>query len=218
MVPVVEQLIPPLGRRLRKWDWLWQPTYGRKWSERFYSDAVDPYAFGSSPYEIGKYQHTIRLLSAARPYERALEIGAAESVFTEMLAPLCRSLTAIEMAEAAVVRARDRMERHTHVTVIHGALPNEMPDDMFDLIVASDILYYFPSDVLVQLIKEFERRLNPDGTLFCLHYLGDFGQTVHGSETHELLKRHTSLKQVHDETVSGVGPGGKGYIVTMFRK
>lgn len=218
-VPFFETAIPPLGRKMRGWGWIWQPAYGHKWLNDFYENTVDPYEFDGTPYEDEKYNHTLGILGK-RKYGRALEIGAAEGVFTERLAPYCSSLVAVEVADAAVARAKERLASCPSVTVVQAALPNQMPDGQFDLILASDVLYYFPKDVVVKLLKIFESRLNPGGTLFTLHYLGDFRQTLLGRDVHDLMKSQSTLEQIHDETVDGVGPreAKDGYTITVFRK
>lgn len=217
LTPACERVLPPLGRRLRNWGWIWQPTYSHHWLNEFYTNTVDPYHFDGTSYEAGKYEHTMRLL-AGRRFANALEIGAAEGVFTKILAPLCTSLLALEVADAAVARARERLAGCDNVTIVQAALPNQMPDGRYDLIVASDVLYYFPQDVVLELLARFEERLLPGGVLFVLDYLGDFRQSMLGRDVHVLLKKHTTLEQTHDETVAGVGPGGEGYAVTIFMK
>jgi len=134
-----------------------------------------------------------------------------------MLPPLCRSLVAIEVSETAVERAMLRLRDMPHVTVSRAALPAEMPSGEFDLIVCSDVLYYFPRDVLIEMIPRFTTALAPDGTLLVLHYLGRFGQSTRGHEVHELLKAHLGMETIHDETVSDVGPLSDGFRATVFR-
>lgn len=201
---------------LRSWAWLWQPTYSPAWQELFYAQQPDPYGFAKNPYEESKYNYTIKLLDG-RTYDRALEIGCAEGVFTAMLAPLCRSLLAVEVSETAIERAMLRLQDMPHVTVSRAALPAEMPSGKFDLIVCSDVLYYFPRDVLVEMIPRFATALAPGGTLLALHYLGRFGQSTPGEQVHELLKAHLGLEPIHDETVSDVGPLSDGFRATVFR-
>ncbi len=124
----------------------------------------------------------------------------------------------VEAAEPAVERARTRLAALHHVEVTRAVLPHELPPGPFDLIVASDVLYYLPKDVLARTTPDLEAVLAPGGVLLALHHLGEFGQAVTGREVHEILGRRSSLEKVHDETVDGVGPHGAGYAVTIFRK
>lgn len=61
-----------------------------------------------------------------------------------MLADRCGELLAVDVSERAVAAARERLEGLDHVRVKRRTLPEEMPGGQFDLIVASEVLYYFP--------------------------------------------------------------------------
>jgi protein-L-isoaspartate O-methyltransferase len=211
-----EKLNPPLGRKMRNWSWIWQSLYSPKFLKKFYEQQEDPHNL-QSPYETEKYAHCLRLLGG-KTYRNALEVGAAEGIFTKLLAPHCASVLAIELVDIAVERAKLRLKNVTNVSFIQASLPGEMPDGSFDLIVASDILLLFPKDVLKIVIARFEEALEPDGILFCLNYLGEIGasSTVHNVE--KLLKNSEALEVTHEETVADVGPGGKGYSVIILKK
>ncbi|MGC9452280.1 MAG: SAM-dependent methyltransferase [Oceanipulchritudo sp.] len=217
LVPLFELLVPPLGRRLRNWHWIWQPVFGDRWLNGFFADRVDPFRFENNPYEAGKYAHTLRVIGGRR-YGRALEIGTAEGVFTRLLAPYCEALTGIDVSEVAVERARQRLAEFPHVEIRQAMLPVDLPAGPFDLIVASDVLYYLPVDVLRQMIPRLAQQLAPGGLPFALHYLGNFGQHTMGRVVHERLHACPGLELVHEETVEHVGPAGAGYTLTLLKR
>jgi 2-polyprenyl-3-methyl-5-hydroxy-6-metoxy-1,4-benzoquinol methylase len=218
VLTVVGKAIPPVGRRIRTWHWLWQPTFSAEYLHKFYENRNDPFEFDSNPYETEKYAYTMSLLEH-RTYRHALEIGAAEGAFTILLASICDKVTAIEIAAPAVARARMRLQHAGHVEIIQASLPNQMPDGAYDLIVASDILYYLPKDVLLNSLRLIQERLMPGGIFFALHYMGDFGQPLLGAEVHSLMKKNCMLNILHDETRFGQGPkGAKGVAITIFEK
>ena len=211
-----EKIIPAYGKILRGWGWVWQPVFSHKYMTNFYSNKEDPFNI-DTPYEAAKYAHSLELLKARR-FKRALEVGAAEGVFSEMLVPYCENLLAVDVAESAVERAQTRLSKFENAQAITAALPHEMPAGKFDLIVVSDILYYFPKDVLRDLIRCFEDALDPGGIIFSLHYLGDFGQSITGRDAHKLLLQSKAWQPIHDEAVSNVGPLNKGYTILMLQK
>jgi 2-polyprenyl-3-methyl-5-hydroxy-6-metoxy-1,4-benzoquinol methylase len=216
-LPILGKVLPPLARRMRMWEWVWQPVFSQRYFDKFY-EQEDPFDFDSNPYETQKYATTLDLLKGEH-FDNALEIGAAEGTFTEKLAPLCISLLAIEMAEPAVKRARERLKKFSHVTFSQAALPHQMPSGPFDLIVASDVLYYLPHDVMTASLDAIEAELMPGGIFFAIHYMGDFGQPMNGREVHDIMKKRYNMKVVHDETVFGEGPkASNGYAITIFRK
>ena len=79
-------------------------TIAPLWFENLYAADGDPWRFVSSPYELGKYAHTIATLPEAR-YHNALEIGCSIGVLTFELAQRCDRLLAVDAAETPLVRA-----------------------------------------------------------------------------------------------------------------
>ena len=118
---------------------------GREYFEELYAESNDPWNFETSEYERNKYRRTLEVLGERR-FERALEAGASIGVFTEMLAARCDELLAVDVSERAVTTARERLAGRKHVVVERRTLPEEMPGGPFDLIVASEILYYYSKE------------------------------------------------------------------------
>jgi cyclopropane fatty-acyl-phospholipid synthase-like methyltransferase len=73
-------------------------------------------------------------------------------------------------------------------------LPEEMPEGPFDLILASEVLYYFTREEMIAMLYGFETMLAPGGALLAVHWRRET-QTypLQGDEVHELLASHTSL-------------------------
>jgi chemotaxis methyl-accepting protein methylase len=51
------------------------------------------------------------------------------------------------------------------VHVERRTLPEETPEGSFDLIVASEILYYFTEEVMLAALRRFEEELAPGGSM-----------------------------------------------------
>jgi SAM-dependent methyltransferase len=86
-----------------------------------------------------------------------------------MLAPLCDELLAVDVDEWAVAIAKENLACFPHVVVDKRTLPEETPEGPFDLIVALEVLYYWPKDVLLVALRHFEEVLAPDGVLLVGH-------------------------------------------------
>src|SRR5919199_2360476 len=142
--------------------------FSREYFENLYGRSPDPWGFETSSYERSKYERTLEVL-AHRRYRRALEVGCSIGVFTAMLAPLCDELLAVDISERAVVAARERLANYPHVRVERRTLPDETPEGPFDLIVASEILYYFSKELVLMTLQRFERVLAPSGMLLAVH-------------------------------------------------
>jgi predicted TPR repeat methyltransferase len=166
---------------------------GREYFEGLYAESGDPWSFETSEYERKKYERTLATLGD-RTFHRAMVAGASIGVFTEMLAYRCDELLAVDVSEQAVAAARERLSGRKHVRVERRTLPEEMPEGPFDLIVASEVLYYFPGEEMLAVLRAFERELAPGGALLAVHWRRETRTyPLQGDEVHELLLQHTRL-------------------------
>ncbi|MBP2365230.1 SAM-dependent methyltransferase [Pseudonocardia parietis] len=188
--------------------WLWQPGWGRGTHDRLYR-RPDPYGIGLNPYEQQKYGTVMDAL-AGRRFSRTLEVGCGEGDLSVRLAGHTDALLGVDICTAAVERAATRVPSGTFV---RRTLPREMPDGTFDLIVCTDVLYYWEPVTLRVGISALLDRLRPGGTLLAYHYRGDFGQAGTADRVHDGL-RAAAVARGHDVRVhehrNGVGPGGAG--------
>lgn len=135
--------------------------------ERIFSAGADPWSYHSR-YEQEKYRQTLALLPER--VERALELGCAEGVFTELLAPRVEALTAIDISPRALARARRRCAHLPHVAFGQLDLFEEPLPGRFDLIVCSELLYYAPGRAtLARVARALADGLAPGGHLVAAH-------------------------------------------------
>jgi predicted TPR repeat methyltransferase len=166
---------------------------GREYFEGLYAESEDPWNFEASEYERDKYARTLAALGD-RTFGRALEAGASIGDFTEMLADRCGELLAVDVSERAVAAAKRRLSGRENVRVERRTLPEQMPSGPFDLIVASEVLYYFPEDEMLTVLRGFERELARGGTLLAVHWRRKTKTyPLQGDEVHELVVEHTRL-------------------------
>ena len=135
--------------------------------DRFFAKR-DPWNY-SSDYEQQKYRHTLELLPSGE-IPRAAEIGCAEGVFTELLAPRVEALVAADISATALERARARCSAHAHVAFMQHNISVGMPGDAYDLVVCSEILYYLRDRAAVErFVGEIYRALRPGGYVLTTH-------------------------------------------------
>ena len=169
---------------------------GREYFEGLYAESNDPWNFETSEYERNKYRRTLEVLGERR-FERALEAGASIGVFTEMLAGRCEELLAVDVSDRAVAAARERLSGRERVIVERRTLPEEMPGGPFDLIVASEILYYYTTEEMLVTLRAFEREMVRGGVLLAVHWRRETRTyPLQGDEVHELLLGHTRLRNI----------------------
>lgn len=152
--------------------------------ERLYRDSPDPWAFDTSPYEAAKYAATLDALPRGR-YARAFEVGCANGALTERLARRCGRVLAVDVAEAALARARARCADLGGVDVRRMAVPAEWPDgDGFDLVVVSEVGYYLARPDLDRLRSRCAGSTAPGGHLALVHWTGETDYPLSADDVH----------------------------------
>lgn len=129
----------------------------------------DPWNFESSPYEAAKYATTLESLPRAR-YARALEVGCSIGVLTERLAARCDELQSIDVSAQALERAKRRCSGLLNVTFERMSLPDQEPHGLFDLIVISEVAYYWNRSDLHRAIDLLAKHQNARGHLIVVHW------------------------------------------------
>ena len=137
--------------------------------ESRYRGDPDPWGYLNSDYERDKYAATLAACGEG-PFADALELGASIGVFSALLAPRCERLTTIDAAPTAVAAARERLTTAGHVRVIRGRIPDAIPSRRFDLVVASEILYYLDAGELTATLARLESCMAPRARLVAVHW------------------------------------------------
>ncbi|MGA7804039.1 SAM-dependent methyltransferase [Bradyrhizobium sp.] len=145
---------------------------------------IDPWQFRTSDYEQAKYQATIGALGRPR-FANALEIGCSIGVLTGLLASRCAAITAIDASAIAIAAARKA--GISNVTFEVGTLPRDFPPGQFDLIVLSEVLYYFSAVDLRCVATLCAESLLPNGEVVLCHWLGDTDYPLTGQAASELF-------------------------------
>lgn len=160
--------------------------------EARYRADPDPWAYKSSAYERAKYGATIEACGSG-PFTNALELGASIGVFSALLAPRCGRLTTIDAAPTAVGHARRRLAGLHHVHVVEGTIPEGIPHGPYDLVVASEVLYYLTAKELRATLSWL--KANVEGRLVAAHWRPEGPErplTAH--DVHETLRRQPWLE------------------------
>jgi cyclopropane fatty-acyl-phospholipid synthase-like methyltransferase len=167
--------------------------------ERLYRLQSDPWDFDSSTYERDRYAAILQCLHRSH-YDHAFEPGCSIGVLTSLLAPRCRQLLAMDVAPSAVQRATQRCEGLSSVEIKVGDLRRLSYGRPFDLIVFSEIGYYFTAEHLRDLAGKLSARLSPHGELLACHWLGHSKDHVlHGDEVHSILLQALPLIPQYSE-------------------
>ncbi|MFH8407020.1 SAM-dependent methyltransferase [Streptomyces sp. NPDC018019] len=137
--------------------------------DTMYAGSADPWDLAGRWYEQRKYALTVAALPRRR-YRRAFEPGCSVGVLTGLLAGRCDRVLATDRVPAAAEAAARRNRDRPHVEVRCMAVPDEWPEETFDLIVLSELLYYFDDATLQEVLKRTVDGLEPGGTLVTVHW------------------------------------------------
>ncbi len=157
-----------------------QPAY----FDALYAADPDPWSFATSDYERAKYAATIAALSHRR-YAHALEVGCSIGVLTRRLASRCAELLAVDASMRALVQARARCADLPQVLLERRVLPADWPDGAYDLIVLSEVLYYWDHADLDRMAALVGRDLVPGGEVLLVHWTGETDYPLAGDEAVE---------------------------------
>ena len=138
-----------------------------------YSRRADPWGFETRWYEGRKRAITMAALPRER-YSSALEIGSSIGVLTNLLADRCDEILAVDISQAAVDSARARLDgrpdRGAHVRFETADVGTEFPTGDFDLVLLSEVGYYFDAETLEHVIDHIESVLTESGTVVACHW------------------------------------------------
>jgi SAM-dependent methyltransferase len=162
-------------------------TLPSEYFEEKYQADIDPWRFKTSEYERDKYQATLGSLTKDR-YPAALEVGCSIGVLTKLLSPRCVSLLAVDSSPTAIEAAKSVSAPNVVFRVAN--LPAEFPKGKFDLIVLSEILYYFDKSDLARVAQSCIDSISQDGEIVLCHWLGETDYPLTGVEASELFACH----------------------------
>lgn len=151
-----------------------------------YASDPDPWRFATSAYEHAKYDATLASLPR-QTYESGLEIGCSIGVLTQRLAPRCTALLSVDVAAGPLAAARARCAGLPGVRFRQASVPAEWPPGRFDLIVLSEVVYYFSRADIAVLVGRIEEAIEPGGDLILVHWLGETHYPLSGDEAAEAL-------------------------------
>lgn len=158
------------------------------WFDAFYDrNGDDPWGFETRWYEERKRGILLASLPE-RQLGRVLEVGCSTGVLTAELAERADAVVAMDPAEVAVSRARERIGDDPRVTVLRGTAPDDWPEGEFDTIVLSEVGYYLSPSDLNRLLHRVRRSLSDRGCVVACHWrhpVAEYPQT--GDDVHDAL-------------------------------
>jgi Nodulation protein S (NodS) len=166
--------------------------------EARYQADPDPWSYTTSEYERAKYDATLAACGPG-PFQCGLELGSSIGVLSGRLASRCRSLVTIDAAPTAVAAARRRLSGVSGVRAIVGSIPEAIPRMRYDLVVASEILYYLDEAQLAGTLGRLGELSLPHARWVAVHWRPDGPERpLDAHEAHAILRAQEWLAPVAD--------------------
>ena len=188
---------------------------------RVFRRGADPYQYATSPYERTRFERMAGLL-AGRRFRRALEVGCAEGYFTRSLAGFCDQVTALDLSEAALYRAR-QLVGQPHVEWVQANVRTWQPEKSYDLMVMAEVLYYLPAPTkgpsyekaFTLFLERLLSRLEPGGRLLLAHGYGTAAELAVREDYGQRAER-LGLRRLASELI-GDQPHDKGSLCCLLQ-
>jgi SAM-dependent methyltransferase len=141
--------------------------------EQKFRQNIDPWNYTRSPFEHFKRNVLLRACGC-RTYGRGLELACAIGETTRYLSRRCLRLLAVDSSPTALAEAKRRLRGNSKVSFRLTMLPEQMPHGPFDLIVASEIVYYLSPHALDELLRRLHAAAAPNGRIVILDHTRPF--------------------------------------------
>jgi SAM-dependent methyltransferase len=169
--------------------------------EGLYRSTDDPWSFRTRWYEERKRALTLASMRRRR-YRSCFEPGCSLGLLTAELAGRCDAVLACDVSDRALRTARETVAAASNVRLLRRSVPEWWPTGPFDLVVISEIGYYFDPDTVTSLWRAARACLEPGGDLVAVHWrhpVDDYPLT--GDTVHNLLAKTGGLERTlcHEE-------------------
>lgn len=151
-----------------------------------YQASADPWQFATSDYEREKYAATLAALPS-QAYRSGFEVGCSIGVLTSQLARRCGRLLAVDSVAAALSQARTRCMGYPGLRFQLMEVPKQLPDGSFDLLVLSEVVYYWSVVDLKRLAAFAMQAVEPGGDIVLVHWTGETDYPLTGDEAAQLF-------------------------------
>ena len=165
--------------------------------DRMYEGDDDPWGFATRWYERRKYDVTLASLPRQR-YRAGYEPGCSIGVLSEGLAGRCDTLVVSDPQSVAVAAARDLLGDHAHVRVERHTIPEDWPAGPWDLVVLSEVAYYFDDAGLDDVLGRTMSTLEGGGHLVAVHFRLPTDYPLSGDAVHRRIAATAGLVRLVD--------------------
>lgn len=160
--------------------------------DSLYEQDSDPWGFSTRWYEQRRYALTLAALTKAR-YTNVFEPGCSIGVLSELLAPRCDRILAADISAKALAIASSR-GLPDNIQLELRSVPEDWPEETFDLILLSEVCYYLDEESFRQVIDRSGNSLEEGGQLLVVNWRQPVeGSVMSGDQIHRVLQMDSGL-------------------------
>ena len=145
------------------------PARGQAELDHEFGPGEDPWNYTTAPFQTDRIRREVEMVDSVRGtrlFAQALEVGCAEGLFTEALAPRCESLLAADISRVALARAQRRLQTFEQIQFAHWDLRVDPVPALYDLIVIVHALEYIRNPLYIRRARtKLVNALRPGGYL-----------------------------------------------------
>ena len=167
---------------------------------------ADPQSRPALSAEHQRFRHqSIMGTLSRRYYAHAFEPGCGAGELTAQLARTCDRVSAIDVRPSEAARARSRCAPWGSADVRCADIRTYVPEDPVDLIVFSEIGYYFSAPELIGIARNLVSRMMPGGEFIAAHWLNPgMDRVLHADAIHCQLLANLPLRWLTGERSGGL--------------
>jgi len=164
--------------------------------EARYRGEGDPWRTLSDPAERAKAEAVLSACGDG-PFASVVDLGAGLGVLAAALAPRSRRLLALDAAPTAVAAAARRLAPWPGARAEVAVLPGDLPGETFDLVVASEVLYYLSPAAFAATLRWLDGAVAPAGRVVAVHWTGSAPDLRRSADdVHAALARRPGLTRI----------------------
>jgi len=183
--------------------------FTEKHFEGLYRKKPDPWNYENYEFEKEKYLKTFQAIPDE--VETVWEIGSSEGLFTQYLLESGKRVLGVDISATALERAQERLKDYgDRIRLQRLDITKEDIDGTFDLILASEILYYLGGkNILLLLEDKFYRHLRPGGYFLLCHFYPS------GKIIHDIYREKGRFQEVFEDVTHHPH---RDYIITLLKR
>ncbi|MBN9229894.1 MAG: methyltransferase domain-containing protein [Legionella sp.] len=170
---------------------------------QLYEGNDDPWNFTTNSYELFRYQRICDVIQNKK-HAWIFEAGCSIGILTAKLAQFAEQVEAIDISEVAIQHAQKKCQHINNITFSASTLLDYAMSPATDLIILSEIGYYFTHSEWRLILDKIITQMRPNSYILASHWLGQSSDhLISGDAVQDTFSLFSNLYEVHQEQHPG---------------